>query len=218
MLPSRILFVVLSCLWASRGHAQPDTVVREAYFPGTSVVRVRYSLRASDLTVRHGTYAAYRLSGLPDSVGRYEEGRREGAWLLYDELGRATHREHYTDGRRVEPVALRKLPVRSAASTTALTDLEDYPAADALLYGLASEVRYPAHAREYGLAGTADVRVACDTAGRISLLPGPASHPVFAKAVAEVLPGLRAAAARAGLLGRLCREGVASVTLRFALE
>ena len=207
------------CLFfASSVAAQADTLVREVLYPGTQVVRVRYAVLADAPARKHGTYVAYQLNGLRDSVGRYEEGRREGPWLLYDEYGRASHREHFTDGRRVERVALRRLPLPSVVSGTDLTGLVDYPAADVLLYGLASRVRYPATAREYELSGSADVLVACDGGGVIRLLPGPATHPVFAKAVAEVLPALRAASARVGLLERLCQEDVAAITLRFALE
>ena len=218
MHPARLIGLSYCLVSAGAVAAQSDTLSREVFFDGTSAVRVRYAVLADAPAIKHGTYVAYRLNGLRDSVGRYEEGRREGPWLLYDELGRPTHREHWTDGQKVERVALRKLPLRTVASAVDLSGFADHPAADVLLFGLAAHVRYPNAAREHGLSGSADVVVECGGDGVVTLSPGPASDPVFARAVAEALPELRVAAAHAGLLERLCREDVEAVTLRFVLE
>ena len=214
---SRRIAVLGLLLPSTTASAQIDTVPRVEHFPGSSVIRVEYAVAKTDPTLRHGTYAAYRFSGLRDSVGRYDAGRREGPWLLYDELGRAAFREHYTDGQLVERVALRRLPIRTHNALPA--DTTGLSAHDLLLYALARSVRYPAHAREQGLAGWASVLVICnDAPGVIHLRADSASHPFFLSAIAEALRGISAVAPESGLAERLCREGVAEVRLQFVLE
>ena len=213
-----VIFLPLLLLLLPIAYAQTDTLERVEHFPGTTSVRARYSVLAASPSMRHGAYAAYHINGLPNSVGRYDEGVREGPWLLYDSQGRARFREHFTDGERVERVALRVLPVRALRTIgIEILDTTVYSGADILLANLAWNVRYPAMARERNLSGSASVQVLCGDSGG-GLFPGRASHPIFAKAVAELLPTLTGSLSNTGLMDLLCRQKTSEVVLQFRLE